>query len=423
MIRLALYSFTGMMASSAGFVLGLYFTFPSDAAITYLTYEVDRASNHEFGISADSLHPWWGLGVSFDNLTVYNVKRGKRVKDQPQVYDRTPLVQFDALGVRLSPFSFLTGKQGYAFSADMLGGDLSGLYAFSADLVDLTFDIDSLDLSQIGSGSTENILNLVGGLGGEADLHIDLKEIKQSTGTVALSIKEFGIAAGSKMSGFELPETKFSTARLGFEVREGKMTVTEGTFEGDIITATLSGDVTMNKRFGRSRNKLDLAFTLPEDMQKLADAVSPTLKRSKDDEGRYHCSVQGTISAPSFRCGKGITPKTTTRDGGIGPMSDGPIIGEGPGAGGNSELSDEERRAKREERIRDRRERLRKRREEQGLTPMSTPERPNLPFDPGEDGPMIDDPPGLDQRFQDPEDLPEDVFPPDPMPEPIYEDE
>jgi type II secretion system protein N len=405
MIRLAVYGLTGIVASGVGFIAGLYLTFPSEAAITYLNFQIDKASNHEYSIAADTLGPWWATGLMFENMTVYTVKRARHVRDQPQTYDRAPFVHFDALGVRLAPFSFLTGKQGYSFAADVLSGSIDGVYAFSTDLIDLSFDIDGLDLSKLGAAGPEATFNLLGALVGEADLHLNLKEIKQSSGTMALSINGFAIGPGSKMAGFDLPETKFTTARLSFDVHDGKMSVTDGSFEGDIITGTITGDVTLNKKLGRSRSKLDLGFTLPDDYQKLAD-LSPTLKRSKDDEGRYHCSIGGTISAPAFRCGKGPAPRVRETTGMR--ASDGPLVGSGPD---ETELSDEERRTRREERIKERRERLKKRREEQGLTPLGTPDRPSVPFDPAEDGP-----PGIDQRFPDPEDMP-DELPPDLPPE------
>lgn len=406
MIRLALFGLTGIVGTGIGFMVGLYATFPSEKALEWLAFQVDKNTNHEYAIGAESVHPWWAAGLSFDSLQVYTVKRGRRVKDQPQTWDRTPFVHFESLSIRAAPLSFLTGRQGYAFDAELLGGALDGVYSFSEALVDLSFDLDGLDLAEMGTGSTEVALNLVGQLGGEGDLTLNLKEIKESTGNLAFAIEGFGIAAGSKMSGFDLPVSTFTTAKLGFEVRDGKMTVTEGLFEGDVISATLSGDVTLNKKLSRSRSKLDLGFTLPEELQTLADLV-PTLKRSKDADGVYHCNIQGTISAPSFRCGKGMTPKAVRESALGGPSDDGPRV-LGGATGENSELSDEERRAKREERIKERRERLRKRREEQGSDPLTDPPRlPAVPFGPE------DDPVGIEDRFQDPPDLPEDFGPPD----------
>lgn len=401
MTRLLIYALTGVVSSTMGFLGGLYFAFPGEAALVFLNYQVDKASNHEYALEADGLGPWWGTGLEFDNLTVYTVKRARHVRDQPQAYERTPLVHFDSLGVRLAPLSFLAGKQGYSFSAAVLEGAIGGVYAFSTDLIDLSFDLDGLDLSTLGNTGSEVVLNMVGSLGGSADLHLNLKEIKQSTGSLALAIEGFGIASGSKVAGFGLPETKFTNARLSFDVHDGKMSVTEGAFAGDIITATITGDVTLNKKFGRSRNKLDIAFTLPDEYSTMADVASPTLKRSKDADGNYHCSVAGTLAAPSFRCGKAISPRT--REAPLGGVREGgPLVGAAPDS---SELTDEERRARREERIKDRRERLRKRREEQGASPLgATPDRPSVPFDPA-----VDEGPPMDRRFPDPEDMPEDL--------------
>lgn len=417
MIRIALYGLTGTLASTLGFVAGMYLTFPSDAALTFLRHQVDTSSNHEYAIDASRIGPWWAMGLSMDDLTLYTVKKTRKRGDTPAGYERTPMIHFDSLGVRLAPLSFLTGKQGYAFNAELLGGDMGGVYAFSSDLVNLSFDLEDLDLSKLGATGTDASFNLLGALGGEADLKLDLKEIKQSTGTLQLQIEGFGIGEGSKMSGFDLPGAKFTTAKLGFEVRDGKMSVTDGTFEGDVISATITGDVTLNKRFARSRNKLDIGFSLPDEFQKLAD-LSPTLKRSKDEEGHYHCSILGTIASPTFRCGKGPSPRVGRGDGAVRDPGEGPLAGPG-GGGDNPELTDEERRKRREDRIKERRERLRKRREEGGgAQAMGNPDRP-MPFDPQQED---EGPPGIDQRFRDPqEDGPDDPL--DQLPDPAELDE
>lgn len=357
MMRRILFGLFGVAWGALCFLVGLYVTFPEDAARDRVMYEFGEWAKDDYALSIGELSLWRLSGVSLDDATVYTVKKGRKSKDNPNpAKERTPVITFDTLSVGVAPFPMLMGKQAVAFVAEIYDGAFDGTYAQSDEVVELAFDASDIDLGKLPVATETMKLNLKGILGGESDLAFDLTDPKKSTGTLKLEFSGFGLDAGSEAGGFGLPEVSFTTASVAFEAKDGKLSVTDGTFDGDTLDATLSGEIVLNKKILRSRNRLELVFSLPEDLDKLAQ-VAPDLKRARDDEGKYHLSISGTILSPSARFSKTKTVRKSKS--GDDEETDGPLVGE-------SEQSDEERRAARAQRIKERRERLRKRREEAG---------------------------------------------------------
>lgn len=414
MIRILVLLLGGLGWLIAWVLLGLWATFPRDLVRERVEWEVDNASNHDYAITMGGLSPWWRLGVVMDDVTLYTVKKGRRTKDNPKPpHERTPLLTLDSLAVRVKPLMMFGGKKGLAWSGAVYGGDVDGSYAASEAVFDLDLEVGAVDLSLM-SKDGESPLNLLGVLEVQARLHFDMEDIKSSTGSIRIEIPGFAIGAGTTVGGFTLPEAGFTRAVLALGVEDGKVTVTEGVIEGPVLSAEVTGDVTLNKRLARSRNRLDLAFTLPPEYDQFAQAF-PTLKRSKDDEGRYHCQMSGTVVTPTFRCGKSTVSRfrPAGEEGGISPGSRLRTPED------DGDLDDEARRREREERIKERRERLREKREaarrerdEEG--PQDGPVRE--PFEPRDVREGIRPPPGLDLPPMD------DFEPLDPPPPPPGEE-
>lgn len=397
MIRRVLFGFGALLWGGAAFLLGLYVTFPAEVARERVVYEFGEWSKHEYALDIGDLSLWRLSGLSLDEVTFYTVKKGRRTKDNPEPEkERTPLVSFDALSVRASPLGLVTGKRAAAFVAEIYGGAIDGTFAQSDAAVELAFDAEDVDLGKLPVETEQMSLKLLGLLSGEADLTFDQTDTKKSAGFLRLGFDGLGLGAESSVAGFTLPEVVFSKAAVAFEIKEGKLEVTEGAFEGETLDAELSGDIVLNKKLLRSRNRMELAFSLPEDLDKLAQ-LAPDLKRSRDDEGKYHMSIGGTILSPTARFARaGAKRAGRDEDGPIG-LADGPRIG---AAGDREDMSDEERREARRKRIEERRARLRERREQaERNNPINEDGPPPREFEGGEefepgmeDGPMRDGP-------------------------------
>ncbi len=348
------------------FLTGLYLTFPSEAGLERLSFEVAERSRDEFAISAADLAPW-GLGVAAQEVVLYRVKKGRRTKaDEKPPLERTPFIELETLSVSARPLAFLLGGQGVNFNADFHDGTVHGFFEDSDSETTLSLHLADIDLGQIPYESAVAVLRLVGRLNVDVELVLNTEDVKSSTGSVAINFSGFGLAEGSEVGGFALPAVEFSEARLEMACEEGKLNVTHGEFVSPTLNATISGFISLQKRLSRSRNSLELAFTLPEDLDRLAQ-LSADLKRSRDGEGRYTAMISGTIFEWAFRLNRsGARSRSTALDD-QDPLSKGidrPRPVSGAGVAGRDDMTDEERRVAREERIKERRERLRQRREE-----------------------------------------------------------
>jgi type II secretion system protein N len=445
MMRKVLWLLAGTAWGLVTFAGGLWFGFPEDAAKARLVHEVGARSDDDYALDVGGLSPWRLSGLDATEVKFYTVKKPRKgarkakkkdAEDDAPVepadaeakpLERTLALSLDRLAIRAAILPLLKGEQAVAFVAEALDGTLDGTFAQSDSGMRIAFDAEDLDLTKIPQGDTDGRkLSFLGKVEGSADLTFDTTDTKKSTGSLRLDMPGFGLAKGSSVGGFELPEVVFEKAVLAFEAKDGKLEVTEGTFESNTLTATVSGNITLNKRLARSRMRLEIVFTLPEDLDQLAQ-LAPDLKRARDSEGQYHYLVTGTILDPSARPSrtgarlKGGLGREGGDDGGPG-LLDRPNLG--PGA--NADMSDEERKAAREERLRERRERMKKRREEaekNGGVPMGPgkgmpqprdldefdPDEPGPPPNAWDDGPNGPPPP--------PEGPPLDDGPPPPFPD------
>jgi type II secretion system protein N len=424
MLRRILFGLGALSWGAACFLAGLYLTFPEDEARDRMMYEFGQWSREEYALSIGDLALWRLSGVALDDVTLYSVKKGRRSKDNPDPpKERSELLHLDSLSLRAALVPLAMGKQAAAFVAEVYGGAIDGQFAQSEEVVELTFDAGDIDLGRLPVDTEQVKVNLLGLLAGEADLTLDQTDVKKSAGFLKLSFEGLGLGPESTVAGFNLPEVVFSKAAVAFEAKEGKLEVTEGVFESEQLDAELTGDIVLNKKLVRSRNRLELIFSLPEDLDKLAQ-IAPDLKRSRDEDGKYHMNIGGTVLSPTVRFSRAGARRAGSLKGDDGPEIDGETR---PRVGGvDPAMSDEERRKAREERIKERRERLRKRREEaEARNPMNNedrgpdgPEFEDEPMDmPLRDGPGRfqpdgpDGPPDLPPAF--PPDLPPDDLPPD----------
>ncbi len=414
MIRRLLLAVGGMTWGGISFLAGLYLTFPSQKASEFASWQLGVRTNNEYAADFGTLSPWFFPGARATDVKIYTVKKGRKgADDDHPPLERTLFLEADSVALRLQLIPRILGKWAVGFSARLYGGDVGGRYAQSEASTELSFDAEGIDLTRFPVANSTLTLNLLGQVASDAELSFDLEEVKNSTGHMNLTFDKLGLGAGSKVAGFTLPDVAFTSAKAVMEIRDGKVTVTEGTFESDSLTATLSGDVNLSKKLGRSRCKLDLVFTLPEEIDKLA-GLSGDLKRARDADGQYHFVIGGTVGSPHVRPGRGGVGANSGGEG----LAAGGLLGRGVGAaslGGDAtdpDESAEDRRQRREERIKERRERMRKRREEANAArPDAGEGGPDEGG--GEDeqlpefgGPGDDDGPGGEDERMPPDDMP-----------------
>lgn len=374
--------FLGLLSSAAGslaFLLGAHVTFPDDAALKRLRFEVEDQSRGEWAIDASDLDLHYLSGVSLDDAIIYKVKKSRlrRRAEDERPAEITPWLNADRLSARLELLPLIRGGQMIAFDADMYGGTLEGEVGQVGDEQRLFAEGRAIDLSRMPLSGDDWTANLTGLLNVDSDVVINKEEIKQSSGSFKLSVDQLKLESGEYM-GITLQPMVFKEAVLGFEVANGVAKVTEGHFVSDLLEATVSGDITLNKDYKRWRVRLNVVVTFSETLDKLV-RFAPGLADARDDEGNYHFMMAGTpglakmrpdrLGAKGDRSG-GSNRGPMSDEGDIPPGPEAPTFEDDPGDGSTAD----ERRERRLERIRKARERRKAREAERGEGGADGPE-------------------------------------------------
>ncbi len=369
-------------ATFVGFLVGLHVHFPSEAALARLRYEIQDRSREEWGLTATDLDLYMLTGVSLDDATLYKVKKSRfrRRSEDEKPAEITEFLRAESLVARLQLLPLLRGGTMVDFDADLYGGTLSGEAGEVGNIMRFAAQGRDIDLANMPMSGDDWSADLTGRLVLDADLSINRESYKESEGSFRIAAQELALVSG-EFSGFKLEPMKFTDSVLAFEIDNGVAKVTEGRFASDLLEATITGDITLNKDFKRWRLRLNVVVTLNEALDKLA-RFAPAMSDARAEDGAYHFIMAGTPGLARLR------PDRLGAKGGAGPGIAGPGAFGGPERGqngmpgpgdepmgpemmdegptSNEELTADERRQRRLERIRKARERRKQRDAEQG---------------------------------------------------------
>ena len=330
-------------------------------------FEVDRSTGGGIQLVLGDVGAWTLSGLSADDVQLLRTKTSSRKRDSEEEKEPSLLAQFDSIRARVQLMSLLGGSklldlkgEGYDGAIELLLGVSGGEGVFEMEAQDL-------DLSQYPAHLPDGeALQLTGRLQAESDLRIHFEDTEESSGSLRLEIDGFGILN-------EAFADTFSEAVVELEAEDGRLVVNKGKFEGDKISAELSGEIVLKKRISRSKVDLQLKVQLDSSYELLANAAG--YKRARDSEGYYHFKCTGTLDRR--RCRKDTASargnrrdsssrRDRRRGGRRDRDADGGSAGGGIGDRVRPDESAEERRERRQERIRERRRKARERRESGG---------------------------------------------------------
>lgn len=398
--------------------LGVFWlTFPSATLAERLRYEVPRALGDAYSADVGSVSPWW-IGVAVHDVKLFKTARPtSRPVSRPISSDDDPdaeddgsadaAPEADAEGpqlvallsrarIRVSPWSLLRRAPYVSGSVTLTEGTVGYAIGTAVDdrgqigLADLELDAAALPLDDVLS-----LLPVTASGTGSVDLSVDLHAgesgMRDASGTISLTSN--GLALGKDLElpgigaiGMEIP---LSGLVLTADVEAGKATINEGRIDSELLTATITGDVTLRDPLDRSA--IDLTITL----SKLGPALSSYemfLSDAKTSDGTYQYTCRGVISRLSqYSCTSGSRDRRTSRTPSPSSRSTtSPIVG-----GDRAPETDADRERRREEL----RERLRQRREERDAERPGAVEPPQMDEGEGEGEPV-------DPTDEDPEELP-----------------
>ena len=277
------------------FVLGITLSFPSELAAERLTWEIDEATDGAWRVEADSVRPWRLSGAKLANARVLSMPDTKAGADAlPSMVLQSP----DLAG-RLELLPLLSGGQVLSLAAELYGGTLSGRVGQtgSGSVVDLVGQ--DIDLSLYPFDGESFSADVSGLLSLAIDLAVDAEEVEKSEGQVEIEIDGLALSELSVMGLSFDQSADFSEAVLKLEVSDGDAKVKKGSFESDLITLEIDGDVGLSSPLERSRLNLSVQIKLADELDNMAKLL-PDFKRARDEDGTYHFKVSGSVQRPRF---------------------------------------------------------------------------------------------------------------------------
>lgn len=284
------------------FLLALRWTFPAEAVRERLILE---AGLRGWQFEAGDVAPGGLLGV-----------RAREVR----LEDRAGLViPIDEVSASLGLLPLLVGRQVLAFDGRVYDGRVRGTAALSGEVRDVSLRIEGLDLARALPLRKATGLELVGKLGGRADLAVPEAPTGQPTGRIDLGVAGAGIAGGQlPLPGMgtvlTLPALGLGEVAAAVKLAGGKAEVEKLEARGGDAELTTEGlAVTLQPRleyaplFGRARLRFQPALWSKPGASTFKGLVEVALAPGRQPDGSYQLQVVGTLSQPRLIPG-GATP-------------------------------------------------------------------------------------------------------------------
>jgi type II secretion system protein N len=278
------------------FALALRWTFPADAVKQRLIME---AAARGWQIDAQRVGPGGVLGLSFEGLTLEDASGLK--------------VPVDELTASLRLLPLLTGKRSIAFDAEVYAGTVRGTADLSGETRAVKLSVAGVDLGLALPLRKALGVDVLGLLGGTADVVLPATADGKATGQVDLTVTDAGIAAGQvpipgMTGGLALPRTSLGAITAALKLDQGRATFEKLEATGGEAELSTQGlYVVLQPRlaaaplFGRAKIRaLDAFWTKPQ-TQSLRGLAESALASSRGRDGAWNFQLAGSVGRPSFK--------------------------------------------------------------------------------------------------------------------------
>lgn len=311
----------------------LYMSFPltmvKAPVIAALEDALGKGKQGRYGVDPkveiEKLSVWRMSGVELERVSL------QLGSDDP---DPGATIELDSVAGRVGFFSLLLNAPTLHFSAELYEGEVSGsvtlkgdeeaeesffghTFAFidgkAQDVAALHVTVSGIDLSRTPPVVEKAGVPVTGMLEGKIDLELGKDAGKEASGDIDLKLAgvtlgpgELKIPVPGLTGGLTLPLIDMGDLEVKAPVSEGKAKFEKLGFNGQDFNADLDLELNLASRLNASRLSGDGSFQISEQFleknakfKTILDFATP-LKRARDDEGRYHFNVRGTVNKPKF---------------------------------------------------------------------------------------------------------------------------
>lgn len=315
------------------FFVSLYLTFPltmvKAPVVAGLEDALGKGKQGRYGVDPK---------VEIDKLTVWRMSgiELERVTLQLGSTDPDPgaTLELDSVAGRVGFFSLLLNEPTLHFSAELYDGDIKGSVSLKGDkeaeekffghtraLLDgkaqtftkVRLSLAGIDLSKAPPVVEKAGVPVTGVLGGEVELELGEDASKDASGDIDVTLAgvtlgpgELKVPVPGLTGGLTLPLIDMGDLEVKAPVSEGKAKFEKLGFNGQDFNAALDLELNFASRLKASRASGDGSFQISEQFlekngkfKTILDFATP-LKRARDDDGRYHFNVRGTLGTPKF---------------------------------------------------------------------------------------------------------------------------
>lgn len=274
----------------ACFLVFLVANFPHDVLVQRALREVDlRPLRLDV---AGTRFAWW-RGYEFRDV------RLTRMEDDRGT---PPLLESSHLYVRPGLSELIRGRLGSVYlNGSMYSGAVEGSWVMGDGNARATVRLHALDLGRYRY--LTNVLEegrVLGRLSGAVTIEARRADMRDGQAAGELELQEAQIAA-VKVSGFPVPDLTFQSVAIKFAVNGNRVEVQEFRADGNEITVSGSGQVTVRTPVGDSVLNLKVTLQPGPGSTEAVKGLLNLVPRAKGSRPDAPVTISGTIARPRFR--------------------------------------------------------------------------------------------------------------------------
>jgi type II secretion system protein N len=241
------------------FVVCAYLTFPWNA----LKDRVLTAASTQTGwqLTARAMQPSWFTGVVLTEVEATPPGGGAPV-------------EIARLVARASLWSLLTGGRGLRAQFEIGRGSVDVDVSQTSDSLSVDGTMEGVEAALVGDMKALTGLPLLGSLGADIDVRLDLEDPTKSEGTIELTGTELELGKGGQVKGIPVPELSLGSLDWNLEIAGGQVRFEQERLSGGELTATVDGAITLAKPFERSTLNLSASMEPTEALVQRAPLTS-----------------------------------------------------------------------------------------------------------------------------------------------------
>lgn len=274
------------------FFVSLFLTLPAEEIKNRLVYEI---SSRGYGLlSVSKLSYAIPFGLEFEDLSFSRFQGGKKME----------YLKADRLLIRQSLFSLLLGRLNLNFKGEFYNGEASGYYIDKDKNKHISIKFEKINISEysplkaILKTGVEGRVN--GRVNGRIILDGSIMNLRESQGSVELSIENFKTEESDAMNFIKIPGININSITCTLVLDGGKIKSDDISFHGD-IEGKMNGEVILRYPLATSLLNLTIYIKFSDAFyEKIKNLIDP-LNLKRDNNGYYILNVGGALVFPRLR--------------------------------------------------------------------------------------------------------------------------